>query len=125
MTSAQSLLSCTFTLTFPSTPLAPTPPTPFTVSVPAQFHTKQHARISCAALAFKEGVRERLRPYQDERAEELRRRKEDREKREREKREEREKGVRAVPAAGTVPYEALDKLDKCVPGRPLPLSGMR
>ncbi|BGP52427.1 hypothetical protein JCM10450v2_008405 [Rhodotorula kratochvilovae] len=111
MTSAQSLLSCTFTLTFPPTPLVPNPPARFTVSVPAHFHTKQHARISCAALAFKEGVRERLRPYQDERAEELRRRKEDREKREREKREGREKGVRAVPAAGTVPYEELDKLD--------------
>ncbi|GAA5821104.1 hypothetical protein JCM3770_005519 [Rhodotorula araucariae] len=109
--SARSLLPCTLTLTFPATPFAPDPPGPFTVSVPAQFHTKQHARISCAALAFKEGLRERLRPYQDARAEELRRRKVEREDRERVKRDERDKGVRTVPKAGTVAYEDLDALD--------------
>ena len=125
--SGNPLLSCTFKLTFPSpepvldptssssTSTAAAPPEPFTCSVPASYHTKAHARTSCAALAFRLGVVELLQPFQAKRADELRARKADRERREREKREEREKGgVKSTPRAGTVPYEELERLDKCV-----------
>ncbi|GAA5847547.1 hypothetical protein JCM9279_005289 [Rhodotorula babjevae] len=122
--SGNPLLSCTFKLTFPepepvldptsfsSTSTLPASTEPFTCSVPASYHTKAHARTSCAALAFRLGVTELLRPFQAKRADELRARKADRERRERERREEREKGgIKSTPRAGRVPYEELDALD--------------
>ncbi|GAA5913770.1 hypothetical protein JCM8208_004160 [Rhodotorula glutinis] len=118
--SGNPLLSCTFKLTYPepepvvdpTSTTAAASPEPFTCSVPASYHTKAHARTSCAALAFRLGITDLLKPYQAKRADELRARKADRERRERERREEREKGgVKSAPRAGTVPYEALEALD--------------
>lgn len=113
-TPQKTQLGATLTITFPVTSAHPQPPPPFTVSVSPVYHTKHHARLACIAAAFREGLVGRLEPYKREREEEKRKAQEERKKREEERRAERERGVFEMPRAGTVKYEDLVKLAKCV-----------
>lgn len=99
---------------FPVTAAHPQPPPPFTVSVPPLYHTKHHALLACIVAAFREGLVDSLAPYKREREEEKERAQEERKKKEDERRAEREKGLLDMPRAGTVKYEDLVKLAKCV-----------
>ncbi|GAA6007953.1 uncharacterized protein JCM10292_000456 [Rhodotorula paludigena] len=105
------LLSASLTIVFPSTTAFPDPPAPFTASVALQYHTKAHARGACATLALREGLVERLKPYQTQRQMELVRRRAERDKREQERKEEKARTGKEMPKVGAVKYEDLDQLD--------------
>ncbi|GJN94658.1 hypothetical protein Rhopal_007741-T1 [Rhodotorula paludigena] len=105
------LLSASLTIVFPSTTAFPDPPSPFTASVALQYHTKAHARAACATLALREGLVERLKPYQTQRQMELVRRRAERDKREQERKEEKARAGKEMPKIGAVKYEDLDQLN--------------
>lgn len=102
------------TVIFPATAAFPTPPPPFIYDVAPTYLTKQHALDAAALAAFRGGIVDKLKPYQEERVTERVRREEERKKEQKEKREREKKEAKPLPKAGTVPWDELESLARCV-----------